>query len=559
MNNKSQKPNKAGWFALSIFIGFILLLAALPGIISSPKSQEVSTTSFDSWTSDLKDKDPNIRIKAADALGNGQNDYAVVPLIQILNDADPNVRLHAATALNSLIDSADAESMSSIQFSIAGSGNINILIAALQDENPEIRSQVAGALGHFMDSPIYDLTSRLEVDVSSQGIDVLIAALQDENPNVRMQATWLLGYTKKTGAIGPLTSALKDGDPNVRLQAVQALGNLYLDGSVDPLISALKDEDPKVRIRAARMLGWLGKPGCVDSLVATLEDVDPHVRFQAAISLLGTWSIEGVDEHALDTMIALLKNEDPDLRIQVLQELINNHDARAIMPVIEVLNDKDANVRSQAATTLGYYYVGYVMDEFYVLKDKDPGLYEREVDGLIAALQDENPDVRRMAAKALGNSLSPRALDPLLAMLKDGDANDRLSAVRALGYTRDERAVEPLIAALKDADLVFRGEAALSLIRLGNPGVEALLATFDEQSLATTVSDYKNVIGEGQDESLPILVAALMRGGNITMAEDYLNCGQEILAGAGGVWAGMNGFNVMQNYGGSSGATWGVP
>ncbi|MFH2038751.1 MAG: HEAT repeat domain-containing protein, partial [Chloroflexota bacterium] len=132
-----------------------------------------------------------------------------------------------------------------------------------------------------------------------------------------------------------------------------------------------------------------------------------------------------------------------------------------------------------------------------------------------------------------------------------------LSAVRALGYTNDRRAVEPLLAALKDEDLVFRGEAALSLIRLGDFGVEALLATFDEQSLAATVSDYQRIIREGQDSSLPILVAALMKAGNISMDEDYLNCGQNILSGAAGVWADMNGFYVMQGSGGGSGASWG--
>jgi hypothetical protein len=48
-----------------------------------------------------------------------------------------------------------------------------------------------------------------------------------------------------------------------------------------------------------------------------------------------------------------------------------------------------------------------------------------------------------------------------------------------------------------------------------------------------------------------------MKAGNFTMAEYYLNCGQEILAGAGGLWAGKNGYMVMQGYGGGSGASWG--
>jgi HEAT repeat protein len=47
----------------------------------------------------LKDKDPDIRVEAAEALGNTKNPRAVGPLIEALKDKEPRVREAAADAL----------------------------------------------------------------------------------------------------------------------------------------------------------------------------------------------------------------------------------------------------------------------------------------------------------------------------------------------------------------------------------------------------------------------------------------------------------------------------
>jgi HEAT repeat protein len=60
----------------------------------------------------------------------------------------------------------------------------------------------------------------------------------------------------------------------------------------------------------------------------------------------------------------------------------------------------------------------------------------------------------------------PRAVEPLIAALKDEDVNVRWPAARALGEIKDPRAVEPLIAALKDEELHVRWPAAEALVSL---------------------------------------------------------------------------------------------
>jgi beta-lactamase regulating signal transducer with metallopeptidase domain len=94
------------------------------------------------------------------------------------------------------------------------------------------------------------------------------------------------------------------------------------------------------------------------------------------------------------------------------------------------------------------------------------------IPGLIAALNDPDPQVREKAALGLGWRSDPRALSPLVNALRDEDAQVREKAAIALGSLADPRAVAPLEAALDDPDAQVREKAAagLMLVRMGgNP------------------------------------------------------------------------------------------
>lgn len=73
----------------------------------------------------------------------------------------------------------------------------------------------------------------------------------------------------------------------------------------------------------------------------------------------------------------------------------------------------------------------------------------RAVEPLIAALQDEDVELRRAAAQALGEIGDSRAVEPLIAALRDKDIELRRVAARALGEIEDAQAVEPLLATLE--------------------------------------------------------------------------------------------------------------
>ncbi|MEO6811128.1 MAG: PVC-type heme-binding CxxCH protein, partial [Isosphaeraceae bacterium] len=113
---------------------------------------------------------------------------------------------------------------------------------------------------------------------------------------------------------------------------------------------------------------------------------------------------------------------------------------------------------------------------------------------LIDLLNDQIPDLRAQAARALGERRVPIALGPLTALLKDHEPTVRLQGVIALGRIGDPKAVPDLVPVLTDADpfIAFSARQALRRINdwstaakgLASPdpkGRLALLAAMEEQ------------------------------------------------------------------------------
>ena len=81
----------------------------------------------------------------------------------------------------------------------------------------------------------------------------------------------------------------------------------------------------------------------------------------------------------------------------------------------------------------------------------------KAVDPLIQILNDKNPEVRSSAAIILGDIGDKKEVEPLILALKIAVSNlVRGAAARALGKIGDVRAVEPLTRALSDPDRYAR-------------------------------------------------------------------------------------------------------
>jgi HEAT repeat protein/CHAT domain-containing protein len=160
--------------------------------------------------------------------------------------------------------------------------------------------------------------------------------------------------------------------------------------------------------------------------------------------------------------------------------------------LLALLTNEDAEVRRAAAEALGQL--------------GDP----RAVEPLIALLEDEDSLVRTATTVALGNLVDPRAVKPLVVRLEDEDSKVRWAAVEALGEHDDRRTVEPLVARLEDEEWVIRRTAAEALGKLRDPrAVEPLLARLEDEDSDVRRAAIKALGEIGDPRAMKMLLARL--------------------------------------------------
>jgi HEAT repeat protein len=183
-----------------------------------------------------------------------------VDLISALGNRDPDVRNRAAEALG---DQRDPLA-------------VPALAAALHDTDPGVRWKAAEALGR---------TGEVATGVLSE-------ALHDTDPDVRWKAAVALGESGSEAAIAPLVHALSDPDTFVRSRVARALSR-YRDAALQPALTAMTAEDPLLRAGAAVALGEIGGENAIHALIHAFGDPDPSVRkiAESAVALQGEKAI----------------------------------------------------------------------------------------------------------------------------------------------------------------------------------------------------------------------------------------------------------------------------
>jgi HEAT repeat protein len=193
-------------------------------------------------------------------------------------------------------------------------------------------------------------------------------------------------------------------------------------------------------------------------LIEAIKDGSLKIKLMPAVSL------ENInDSREIKQLIASLKDE---------RQGANTADAlvkigkSAVKPLITALKDKNKEIRKNAARALGE------------IKDR------RAVKPLIAALEEEDKEFREIVVEALGRIKDPRVIETLVFILnnKDEDENIRWKAAAALSRMKDPRSVEPLITALKDKSRDIRGIAAAALGEIkDSQAVEPLINALEDK------------------------------------------------------------------------------
>jgi HEAT repeat protein len=208
------------------------------------------------WRDLLRHSDPEVRWRAAEALGDLRAKDAVPDLVRALRDPDGDVARRAVEALADL-----------------GAREAVVECVELL-KNPE--------------TPVRRRASRLleKLKARDAAPDV-IALLRSEESGVRESAAATLGNLGIVEAVPHLLKRFEDEDTDVRAAAVGALVELDARESIAAIRELLKDEDAVIREYAASALGKLSAREAIPDLQRLrLDDPSPGVRAAAEKSLL---------------------------------------------------------------------------------------------------------------------------------------------------------------------------------------------------------------------------------------------------------------------------------
>lgn len=273
-------------------------------------------------------------------------------------------------------------------------------------------------------------------------------------------------------SLDEISAALDSDDFDAALALEQ-----HIDAVADTLAAQQELLHKLTRLRVAADAGWQEVLAVIE-LTERLRHPDAAVRFRAALEApsgatieelverLATDPSEGVREGltwalvhhgaaATPAVVAHLADPDPTVRHQFAHVLGKLGDRTAIRDLAGLLVDPELLVAGKASQAMGA--LGGISAATAL------------TDALGSAT---DPDAVVMALGVVGGD----AVVPLLEALRAGGTQVRALAAEALGLIGDERAATGLVAALIDDDSDVRFEALVALGQLPGPVAEAGIA-----------------------------------------------------------------------------------
>ena len=262
------------------------------------------------------DPDPQVRFKAAWALGKIGDERGLEPLARaLLEDEDPAVREWAASALEAI---GDPRAVPPLAQSLA------------TDPSREVRLRSSLALGAF------------------GAVEAFEDLLREGDLEARRMAVVGVGRLRSAGSMELFAPLSGDADPELRRRVAWSLGEMGASGALPLLLPALKDDGPVVRMEAAKALAKIGGEEACRMAASLLDDPDPRVRLSAVTSL----GEIGLAE-ALDRLVEVLFGEDEEeIRAWAAWSLGEIDDIRAIEPLQEACVKCPPKVREKALDSL---------------------------------------------------------------------------------------------------------------------------------------------------------------------------------------------------------------
>ncbi len=279
------------------------------------------------------------RAESAENLGIAESGRAIDSLSMMINDPVPEVRVRAAKALGNL----------------KGTTAVRPLVQALSEPNRWSTIRIADILSTmgrevvdelircFKDCPTHariatvDILGRVK---SLHTLPFLIERLSDENKDIRARAAHALGMIGDPSCYRELITALGDREWPVRAMSAKALGRIKAPEAIQPLCKALGDSQWWVRANAAEALKKMGEKG-INALFDMIDSSDSYASQQAVLMLQEIGIIDAFLEK-LVSQDSQEKREAMDLftklihlkRTDLLEEVSHKHPNPALRRIL---------------------------------------------------------------------------------------------------------------------------------------------------------------------------------------------------------------------------------
>jgi HEAT repeat protein len=259
---------------------------------------------------------PELRMAAANALGEIGDADALEPLVERFGDPDPRVRARAARACGAIGDPRATEPLTDL----------------LSDPSAGVRREAADALGRIG---------------SRAALQALLELYDDDSEPVRRIAVGAFGEFDNDRPVEGLIAALADDAPAVRRTAVYSLIQL--------LANVPTDRSHEIRERVADRLAAADDETVVDPLVEILAESSQPAQRRNTAWLLGRVLDDDTDRAAADALVAALRDGEPTTAQFAATSLADIGGTYVEGALLELLEDDraDSEARGQAAFALG--------------------------------------------------------------------------------------------------------------------------------------------------------------------------------------------------------------
>jgi len=303
----------------------------------------------------LKHDDARVRAFTARTVGKTvgaleiESSKAVKSLTPLLKDKQLNVTVNAARALGE-IKNKDA---------VRPLGK-----TATRHASHHARRAAISALGNIN---------------SKKAKDSLIHGCSDRSPGVRTEAIKVLAKILEKKAEMFITMAMQDGTRAVRCAAIESYGIASIRSSVNDLTRlARKDGDPIIRAAAIRGLSHFDTETIQKILLEKLDD-DDWVVVTETVTAIGEHDLKKYEKALIDTYKKRTSREDVNIRLAILRTLTRFETYDAIEISLKAVNDSDKRIRELSLSHLRSVNFGdpdMGSDRSFYNRDFDPSREE---------------------------------------------------------------------------------------------------------------------------------------------------------------------------------------